>query len=198
MTTYSSYSDQELILLLRQKDELAFTEVYSRHWDMLFHHARKILGDTNDSQDLVQELFVAFWTKAHNLDIKTNLKGYLYRAVRNRVLNHIRNSKVKHDFIDIIAAQMDHSENTTIDNITERELIAMIDQEITALPAKMKLAFEMSRKEFMSNKEIASQLGISEDAVKQQISRAMKILKQKLGKYAGLSIALICLMHQRP
>ena len=198
MTTYFSYTDQELIVLLRQRDELAFAEVYNRHWDMLFQHSRKVLGNVDESKDLVQDLFVAFWAKAENLDIKTNLKGYLYKAARNRILNQIRNNKVNHDFIDIIAAQMDLYENTTLEAINERELMVLIDREIALLPPKMKRAFEMSRKDFLSNKEIAAELGISEDAVKQQISRSMKILRLKLGRYSGLSIVLISLMHQRP
>ena len=129
--------------------------------------------------------------------MKTNLKGYLYKAARNCILNHIRNKKVKHDFIDLIAAEMEESENATLDAINEKELVALIDQEIALLPPKMKLAFEMSRKEFLSNKQIAFELGISEDAVKQQISRSMKILKLKLGNYSSLSVVLVTLMHQR-
>ncbi|MBB5439808.1 RNA polymerase sigma-70 factor (ECF subfamily) [Pedobacter sp. AK017] len=198
MAAYSTYTDQELIVLLKQRDELAFAEVYNRHWDMLFQHSRKVLGSVDESKDMVQDLFVAFWTKAEHLDIKTNLKGYLYKAARNRILNHIRNKKVNHDFIDVIAAQMDQYENTTLDGINERELMVLIDQEIAMLPPKMKLAFEMSRKDFLTNKEIAAELGISEDAVKQQISRSMKVLRLKLGKYSGLSIVLISLMHQKP
>jgi len=197
MFTYSTYSDEELVALLKQKDELAFAEVYSRHWDMLFHHSRKVIGDIDEAKDLVQDLFVSFWGKGETLDVKTNLKGYLYKAARNRILNHIRNKKVNHDFIDLIAAQMEESENVTLDAINERELVALIDKEIALLPPKMKLAFEMSRKEFLSNKQIAIELGISEDAVKQQISRSIKILRLKLGKYSGLSIVLVTLMHQR-
>nr|WP_121272945.1 RNA polymerase sigma-70 factor [Pedobacter schmidteae] len=198
MSVYSSYTDQELMLLLGQRDELAFAEVYNRHWDMLFQHSKKVLGDVDESKDLVQDLFVAFWDKAGKLDIRTNLRGYLYKAARNRILNQIRNKKVNHDFIDLIVAQMDESENTTLEAINERELMILIDQEIALLPPKMKLAFEMSRKDFLSNKEIAAKLGISEDAVKQQISRSMKVLRLKLGKYSGLSVVLVGLMHQQP
>lgn len=197
MAAYKSYTDRELIILLKERDELAFTEVYSRHWDMLFHHSRKVLGDVDESKDLVQDLFVSFWNKAGQLDIKTNLKGYLYKAARNRILNQIRNKKVNHDFIEVIAAQLDDFDNTTIEGIDERELVALIDKEIGHLPPKLKLAFEMSRKEFLSNKQIAAELGISEDAVKQQISRAMKTLKFKLGQHTALSIVLITMMHIR-
>ena len=49
MAAYGNYTDEELILLLRQRDELAFAEVYSRHWDMLFHHSRKVTGDIDEA-----------------------------------------------------------------------------------------------------------------------------------------------------
>lgn len=197
MDSYELLTDQELLVLLKHRDELAFAEVYSRHWDILFQHARKVLRDTDEAKDLIQDLFISFWAKSDNLDIRTNLKGYFYRAARNRILNLIRHKKVNHDFIELIAAQMDDSDDTILDGINERDLVKLIDEEIARLPPKMKRAFEMSRKDFLSNKEIAAQLGISEDAVKQQISRSLKLLKSRLGKYPGLSIVLITLMHQQ-
>lgn len=197
MSDYSSFSDTELIVLLRQKDEFAFTEIYRRNWHMLFLHAKKILDNEDEAKDLVQDLFSKFWIKAGELDVKTNLKGYLYTAIRNSILNHIRKKKVNHDFIDLIAEQMDENDNATVEGIDERELISLINAEIEQLPPKMKYIFELSRKEFLSNKEIAAQLDMTEDAVKKQISRAIQTLRQKLGNYAGISLLLLSLLHQK-
>lgn len=197
MSDYSSFSDTELIVLLRQKDEFAFTEIYRRHWHMLYLHARKILGHEDEAKDLVQDLFSKFWIKAQELDVKTNLKGYLYMAVRNSILNFIRKQKVNHDFIDLIAAQMNENDNATVEGIDERELISLINAEIEQLPPKMKYIFELSRKEFLSNKEIATQLNMTEDAVKKQISRAIQLLRLKLGNYAGISLILLSVLHQK-
>jgi len=58
------------------------------------------------------------------------------------------------------------------------------------LPPKMREIFELSRKEYLSHKEIAEKLGISEQTVSKQVSNALKILRTKLGFFAYLAILL--------
>ncbi|WP_316814361.1 RNA polymerase sigma-70 factor [Pedobacter heparinus] len=191
MSIYTSYTDQELIFLLKERDELAFTEIYRRHWHMLYLHAWKILNDQDEAKDLVQDFFFAFWEKSGSLDVKVNLKGYLYRGITNRVLNAVRKQKTNNDFIDLIAAVMQESDNTTVETIDEHQLMALIDAELAQLSPKSRQIFEMSRKDFLSNKEIAERLDMTEEAVKKQVQRAVKILKLKLGHYTGLSVLIL-------
>jgi len=197
MAAYSSYTDQELIVLLKEKDEFAFTEIYRRHWHMLYLHAWKILNDQDEAKDLVQDFFFAFWEKSGMLDVKTNLKGYLYRGITNRVLNAVRKQKTNHDFIDLIAAEMDESDNTTMESIDQNQLMALIDAELAQLSPKSREIFEMSRKDFLSNKEIAEKLDMTEDAVKKQVQRAVKTLKIKLGHYSGFSLLLLSVWQNK-
>ncbi|TCC91053.1 RNA polymerase sigma factor [Pedobacter hiemivivus] len=188
---YGEFTDEELILLLKERDKLAFTEIYQRHWHMLYLHTFKILGDEDESKDLVQDTFFSFWEKSGELQIKSNLKGYLFVAVRNRIFSLIRKRKVNPDFVDIVMEELNQLDNTTIECIDERELIRLIDAEIEQLPGKMRVVFELSRKEFLTNKEIAVRLNMTEEAVKKQIHRSIRTLKLRLGNYAGISILLI-------
>ena len=197
MKNYGEFADEELILLLKERDKLAFTEIYKRHWHMLYLHTFKILGDEDESKDLVQDTFFTFWEKSGELQIKSNLKGYLFVAVRNRIFSLIRKRKVNPDFVDVVMEELNQLDNTTIESIDERELIRLIDAEIDQLPKKMKEVFELSRKEFLTNKEIAVKLNMSEEAVKKQIHRSIRTLKLKLGNYAGISVALISVMHHK-
>jgi len=190
MPHFETLSDLELVTLLKDGDKAAFTEIYRRHWHLLYLHTRKLLTDKDEAKDLVQDVFYSLWTKAAELDIRTNVKGFLYVTARNRVLNAIRNKK-GNTFIELIAEEITAMDHTTVQAIDERELAALIDAEIDQLPPKMKLVFELSRKEFLTHKEIAERLDMNEEAVKKQISRSIKILRLKLGHYAGFSIALL-------
>ncbi len=181
---YENLSDKELIVLLKMKNESAYTEVYVRHWHSLYLHAYKVLESEEEAKDVIQELFIALWDKSEQLEIKTNLKAYLYVSARHRILNHIRKNKIGHAFIDTIAESMSDGDNSTLEKISERELMAIIDEEINLLPPRMKQVFEMSRKELMSNKEIAAKLGTSEATVKKQISNSLKHLRTGLEKYS--------------
>ena len=197
MKNYEEFADEELILLLKERDKLAFTEIYQRHWHMLYMHTFKILGDEDESKDLVQDTFFTFWEKSSELQIKSNLKGYLFVAVRNRIFSLIRKRKVNPDFVDVVMEELNQLDNTTIERIDERELVRLIDAEIEQLPKKMKEVFELSRKEFLTNREIAVKLNMTEEAVKKQIHRSIRTLKLKLGNYAGISVALISVMHHK-
>ncbi|WP_316817792.1 RNA polymerase sigma-70 factor [Pedobacter nyackensis] len=197
MRNYGEFADEELILLLKEKDKLAFTEIYKRHWHLLYLHTLKILGDEDAAKDLVQDTFFTFWQKCGELQINTNLKGYLFIAVRNRIFSLIRKKKVNPDFVDILMEELNQLDNTTVERINERELIRLIDIEIEQLPKKMKEVFELSRKEFLTNKEIAERLNMTEEAVKKQIHRAIHTLRLRLRNYAGISLVLISIMHNK-
>ncbi len=195
--TYSNFSDEQLLVLLKERDEVAFAEVYHRHFSMLYLHAYKMLEDRSMAQDVVQDLFIAFWQKSPDLEIRTNLKAYLYGAARNKVLTVIKKSNSNRDFIAMVAKVMNESDNSTLEKISERELILLIDREIDRLPPRMKQVFELSRKQFMSNREIAALLGTSEETVKKQVHKSLAILKVKLGGYAGLGAVLIQMVTNR-
>lgn len=197
MSAFSKLTDRELTVLLKQGDRLAFSEIYSRHWHNLFLHTYKMLDNEDEAKDVIQELFISLWSKAADLQIKTNLKAYLYVTARNRVINHIRKYRINDDFLNIIAGEMKEADDNTVQTIEERDLIALIDQEINLLPPRMKAVFEMSRKEFLSNKEIAARLGTSEETVKKQISNSIRTLKLKLNQHAGAAVILLELLKHR-
>lgn len=194
---YQKLTDQEILILLKARNEGAFTEIYVRHWHHLYLHAYKMLEDEEEAKDVIQELFISFWDKAEHLEVKTNLRAYLYVSARHRILNHIRKNKISNSFIDTIANTMSEMDNSTLESISERELIAIIDEEINLLPPRMKQVFEMSRKAFMTNKEIAAKLGTSEATVKKQISNSIKLLRSNLDKYTvSLGIILPAVLHK--
>ncbi len=197
MPDYSKLLDAELTSLLKTGDQHAFTEIYKRYWHLLYLHAYKMLDDEEEAKDLVQNLFIALYTKAGQLEIKTNLKAYLYVSVRHKIINLIRQKKVNDDFIMMVAEAMDETDDHTTQQLDERELIKVIDEEIGRLPPRMKEVFEMSRKEFLSNKEIAARLGTSEETVKKQISKSIKVLKDRLSKHVGMALLLMEMLRHR-
>lgn len=197
MVSYAAFSDPDLALALKEGDQHAFAEIYRRYWHLLYLHAFKMLEDEDEAKDLVQEFFISLWAKAADLTVNSSLKAYLFMAVRHKVINQIRKRKTSDDFIAMIAEAMDEVDESTIQEISERELMAAIDAQINLLPPRMKQVFEMSRKEFLSNKEIALKLGTAEDTVKKQISNSIKILKDKLGKDIGVTLFLIEILKHR-
>ena len=186
MMTYSGLSDTELTDLLRSGDRTAFTEIFDRYNSLLYIHAFRKFNNKEEARDAVQEAFAMIWAKRENLVVKSNLVGYLYTCVQHRILDQISRNKTARNYLISLQNFIDEVKESTDDLIRLKQLSAIIDQEINALPNKMREVFELSRKENLSHKEIAAKLNISEETVKSQVKNALKILRIKLGLFAYL------------
>lgn len=179
MLLYNKHSDSELIILLRSGNTAAYTEIYKRYTGILYSHAYAKLQDREEAKDAIHELFTVLWLKRQDIAIDTNLSGYLYCAVRNRVLNTISHKKVASTYF---SQQVNSKgfEAATDHLVREKELAQLIEKEISGLPLKMREVFELSRKNNLTRKEIAVQLNLSEKTVKNQINNALKVLRVKM------------------
>lgn len=190
MAVYSKFNDQELTVLLKQGDQLAFTEIYNRYWAEMYYHAFRILKDEENAKDVIQDIFSNLWLKSASINVEIKLSGHLYIAVRNKVFNLIAQNKVRNDYLNSVAAFFTEAVSDT-HLLDEKELIAVVETEIQNLPPKMREIFELSRKENLSHKEIAQKLNISDQTVKKQIQNALKVLKPKIRAVeAGLFVLL--------
>jgi RNA polymerase sigma-70 factor (family 1) len=186
MKRYQTYSDQELLDLLKEGDQAAFTEIYDRYKEILHRYAYRWLQDRESVKDVIQELFTLVWTKHEILIFNQNLSGYLYTAVRNGILRKISQDRRAADYTDSLQQYADRGESITDHRLREKQLREIIEKEIDALPEKMREVFKMSRDQHLSHAEIAERLGLSEHTVRTHVKRALKILRSNLGIYLFL------------
>lgn len=191
MELYSKYSDAELADLIKSGNKYAFTEIYERYWSVLLRHARRMLQDNEETRDILQDVFLTLWKKAPELELTSSLSAYLYALVRNRILNLVVRDKVKANYLASLEDFIDHGEATTDFTIRSKQLAARIEEELAALPPKMREVFELSRKHNLSYHQISEKLMISDNTVKKQMSNALKQLKLKLGLLLLAFIILI-------
>lgn len=173
--------DSQLLTLLKRGDELAYAEIYRKYWGILSRHATRMIPDQEEVSDILQEVFLALWNKRAELNDNISLSGYLYTSVRNKVLNRVDHDKVKARYMASLETFIEMGSYQADAVIREKQLKALIEQELAALPPQMRMVFELSRNADLSYKEIAGQLGISENTVRNHISRAIKILRSKFG-----------------
>jgi RNA polymerase sigma-70 factor (ECF subfamily) len=173
-------SDEELIILLQHGDHNAYTEIYSRYSGVLYLHAYNKLRNKDEAKDILQELFTTLWINRENLSPDTNLAGYLYQAIQNRIIKLYAYKKVRTLYISKIQQVVESGTNITDHRVRTEQLKDMIEKEIGMLPDKMKEVFILSRRHYMSHKMIAGHLGIAETTVKAHVHHALKILRTKL------------------
>lgn len=181
MSVHSTLSDNELLQLTRSEDQRAFAELYNRYGSLLYIYALKLTNDTEDAQDIVQEVFLSLLIR-EELQLKKTLSAYLYSAVRYKIFDLFTHKKVRTDYADSLQHFVDNGEYVTDNYVREQELSRLIEKEISLLPPKMREVFESSRKANLSQKQIAEKFNISEKTVKKQINNSIKILRLKLGK----------------
>ena len=186
MSVYRLHTDEELFILIKEGSHAAYAQIFDRFYGMLYLHALKILLDEDEAKDLVQELFEMIWMKRDAIFLNGSVSSYLYACTRNMVLNLIAHKKVRSRYLDSLGEFIGQEEYLTDFYVREKELKAIIEKEIAALPQKMGEIFKLSREKYLSHKEIASKLQLSELTVKTQVKRALKILKPKLGFIIGL------------
>lgn len=166
--------------------------MYHRNWKYLYTIAYRKTGNKDDAFDLTQTVFMEFYDKRERLVIDIPLKNYLRTAMLYKLSNFFRTKgfQQKHyqHFLKFI------SQSDTIDTLSgpqERydakvdfeQLVELVYQTIEEMPEKMKTVFLMSRSEEYSIAEIAAELNISSQTVKNQISNALERLRSVAAKH---------------
>ena len=171
-------TDLELLELMAEDNVPAFEDIYNRYSKDMFLFGFNIFRNREVCEDIVQNVFVDLWSKRKSVTI-ARLKSYLLQSVKYQVFNHMRNRKVSNEDLaklNIVDMSMNVSQSLELIELKE-----IIDGKVSMLPERCRQIFILSRYQEKSNKEIALELGISHQAVKNQISKALKFIRQKLG-----------------
>ena len=158
-------------------DVNAFEKLYDEYYSSLCLFANKYLQDIDLSRSLVQELFVNLWLKKEKIAIRDSLKLYLYKAVRNKSIDYLRESKKNVRLSEISESKLN---SPFEDKLEEAELNDRINQSINELPEKCREIFLLCRFEGLKYSQIASRLNISVKTVEMQMGIALKKIKNKL------------------
>ncbi|MES2265960.1 MAG: RNA polymerase sigma-70 factor [Bacteroidota bacterium] len=190
---YQMWPDAELLELLRHDDRKAFETLYHKYSGKAYQVAYNLFRDSDVCQDLVQELFIDLWAKRNTLRI-TSLEWYLKVAIKNRVLMYIRTQKATLDLSAIATLTEKYS---TDSKLMQNDISHLLEEGVERLPEKCRQIFTLSRKEYLSNKEIASRLNISVKTVENQMTIALRYLRTGLSDYLPLLIAALILIAEQ-
>jgi len=171
---YPTHTDNELLRMLSQHDELAFAEIYNRYWKHLYFSAHNILQVKETAQDAVQEVFISLWKRRSDSQIEV-LQPYLHQAVRFQVFKAIRAEKTDQDFFNRLA--LITRDILFEDPVLFKELETLYQQLIHALPPDEQEIFRLHRDSGLTYKQIAEQKNISVKTVEKKMSRSLRELR---------------------
>lgn len=157
--------------------ESSFEEVFKTYFGPLCNYVNSFIKDWEASREIVQGTFLKVWENKDSIDINTSAKSYLYSAVRNRMIDHIRANKKLEDYKNTVNVD-DIDENIThMDSYLIREEIL---KSMDKLKPKMRKIFSLSKIEGLTYNEIAAYLNISKRAVEDNVAKALRLLKEDL------------------
>ena len=188
--------DEQLLLDIKNGNISAFENFFQNSHNRLLNYARLFIKEDFIASDLVQEAFVHFWEKRKELRTGKSIEALIFKSVRNRCLNYLRENKTYQKHLDQYSI-----EETSVQHLSqydflgkeedsiEEMLINEIERSIEKLPEKCRQVFVMNKYEGKKQHEIAEELGISVKAVEKHISTAKGKLKKHLElKFPALSM----------
>lgn len=181
-----SVDDSLLIVKLKEGNVLAFEMLYERYSAKLYNSVALISYDKSLAKDITQSSFLTIWEKRDLLNSEKSFSAYLYAIARNLVYKETERLILKNKFVELKQANTDIFENNTIETIDNTYIENYIDRLVEELAEVPKQIFLMKKEDELSNKEIASQLGITERAVEAHFYRTLKHLKEKLRDYIAV------------
>jgi RNA polymerase sigma-70 factor (family 1) len=189
MPAIDQFTDSQLIALLNEDNPEAFTVIYQRYAESLAGFAASKLYNLEDSRDVVHDLFIKLWTDRQSLTITGNLQSYLFSAIRYSIVDKIRRNVTRQEYAAMLQVLEQKSTFNTDDSLKVRELQKTIDESLKTLPYKTQQIYQLSRNEHCSIAEIAKLMNLSEQTIKNQLTLALKHLRQSAG-VAGIVFLL--------
>lgn len=181
--------DSNSIKQLIEGNEEVFTAVYEQYSEKVYRLAFRFLKDKALSEEVVQETFINVWLSREKLDPEGNMWLYLYVVAKRLSLNSLRQACRSNDFVENLLNFMEE-QNSTEEEVLARDLEQFTDKIIEKLPRQQQLVFKLSRVEGLSHKEIAEQLHISPNTVKNHMVEALKTLRSHL-RYSDVIYCIV-------
>ena len=179
-----AHTDTELLKIFYEDGSKGLELIFKEYYEMMCMSALRITKERSLAEDIVQEVFYELYRKRETIQIQS-LVGYLKRSVYNRSLNKIKSNKDIFDSDDLNIELSDNSINSQ-EGMEFKELEDYLHEVIERLPEKCRLVFVLNRFEELSYKEVAKKMDISVKTVENQMSKALRILRDEMVNYRKL------------
>jgi RNA polymerase sigma-70 factor (ECF subfamily) len=178
---HTNITEQNLIKALKQGSHKAFDRIYQMYSKRLYAYSLQFTKSPEESEDIVQDVFIKLWTNKENIKQDETLRSLLFIMVKHHLINAYR-SRLNHPvYEEYIKYTETLSVNDTHHHVEYTEFVQQVRTAIGTLPSTQQKVIVLSRMQHLPNKEIAEKLSLSEQTVKNQLSLGLKSLKEKLG-----------------
>jgi RNA polymerase sigma-70 factor (family 1) len=197
MTAYSSYTDEQLVALLRDSDAAAFTELYDRYHQRVYGYLFTLIKMPESTEDLVHEVFMKLWESRTSITINSSFSAYLFRMCHNKGVDALR--KIAGDRSRLQALIEHYKANAIVQfEAAATDYNEIVEQALDTLTPQRRAVYRLCKQEGKSYREAAEQLGISTHTVKEHLANAIADLRTFIQLHKGEFAVLFFLCTPPP
>ncbi|NII28482.1 RNA polymerase sigma-70 factor [Pseudoflavitalea sp. X16] len=174
------HNEQELLQGLQAGEERAFAAIYERYAPALIDYTAARLTSLEEARDIIHDLFVYLWEERAHINIAHSLQAFLFAAVRYRIIDHIRRRITRREYADKVQALQTAIISEMEYALDVKDLQLVIENAVRELPPRVQQVYRLSRDQHRSVTEIAKELGVSPQTVKNQLTTALSHLRSVL------------------
>lgn len=175
----------DLLARFRAGDESAFEAMFRAYAAPLCDFAMYFTRSREQATEVVHDVFLLVWARRDRLDVRTNLRAYLYRATRNRALEVRRRDTFFRRWVERTTVEQADDESARLaptphEQFERDEQAAALRRAIDALPERRRMVLLLRWRDGMRNEQVAELMGISVKTVENQITQALRTLREQL------------------
>jgi RNA polymerase sigma-70 factor (ECF subfamily) len=177
------YWERELLPLVAEGDERAFSRLYYQTNAGLYNAVMTYVKDPDAAREIVQQVYIKLWDSRRLLKDVRSLKDYLFILARNTVFDHMKKHTVEMKCLAELRTQAAVSDNNVISAMQERECGNLLHHVVSRLPVQQRKAFLMASEQEMSYDKIAVRMRVSKFTVKRHLELARRHVRQRIHHY---------------
>jgi RNA polymerase sigma-70 factor (family 1) len=172
------HNEKELLSLLKQGDQEAFTQLYHVYSEGLYLSLLKLIKSRTLAQEKLQEIFILIWEKRETINIQSSFSSYLYRIGENKVIDFFREAKRDQKLYSQLKAAASEQYAYPERDLSSLEDTGLLQEALETLPPQRKRVFEFCKLQGKSYHEVSQLLGISSSTINDHIVKATRSIRQ--------------------
>lgn len=188
---------EDLVLALKNGDTTAFDRLFSVYGIRLYHFALGYLKSKEDAEEVMQEVFLKIWRNRKTLKPDTSFKSYVFTIAWHHILELFERAGKRQEYKHHILEETIAFSDDLDERINFRLLLERVELLISQLPQRQREVLIKKKKEGLSIKEIADDLGITQKTVDNHLTEAMKNIRKGMGNDQITSLLLFLFSHRR-
>lgn len=174
--------EKALFVRISEGDEAAFSEIFYWYVQRLYSFIKKMTRSSQATEELVQEVFLSLWINREKLADIESCSSYVFTIAANKTFNYLKSKAIHEKYLGAMVTTDGGSDNNTMETIDFHESQYLVNKLVNQLPSQKKVIYKLTRDKGMSHDEVAVQLGISKNTVKNHLVETLRFLKETLQK----------------